>query len=410
MNGIRKIWVCLLVLGPALLLGDTLKFHNYSKGKVWVYIKKEGALGVDSSVKDYEKVVGPGESIEESGKNMPHMWALRFDAAAEKMDNDKRRDAAEKMGFKVHIGNTTRLLSFDVDAKGKPYLYEGLFPISTQKISFVALSDVHVGSDKEKDNAGILSLRSQMEKYINDASKSVKALIFVGDSAGGYGKESETKAFEKILYDPLKNLLRSKGGQVFLVPGNHDTYWSSVLEPKPTKMERLIKDNHGDYMYAFNIGPVKCINLGICPSLSKTQPSQGGKDKILDTDEPSLGFLKKVLQGIDKNQPVIIMFHYPVQGNMSDWWSKKEKDMLYDAIKDYNVLAILVGHLHAALVHSFRGKCPVVQAAGGNTFALLTYDASKPKSISIKFVDSRGIESSQTPITNAVEGDISTKK
>jgi len=74
----------------------------------------------------------------------------------------------------------------------------------------------------------------------------------------------------------------------------------------------------------------------------------------------SLDFLKKDLeQSVGESfNPVVLSFHYGLGGEETFsylWWTPEEKDAFYEAIKDYNVIAIFVGHEHAVKHYKWRG-------------------------------------------------------
>lgn len=249
---------------------------------------------------------------------------------------------------------------------------------SATKISLITASDLHTPGYKEKSNDAIGSkmkirdLVKMMTEQINDKSKNIQGIIFIGDSAGGYGNEDETKGFLEYVYKPLAKVLPQK--QIFLIPGNHDTY--------DGKMLKQIKSKYGDYMFQAKIGPIELLSLGLYPSSTKKQ-----SDK-LTTKEPSLDFLKKQLKRIGPEKPVLIAFHFyfsePCKDCWwNDWWPDKDRKAFIDTIKNYNVVGILVGHVHGESVETYKGF-KVIRSAGEHRFAVLTWDPAKPRDIKVK--------------------------
>jgi len=112
-------------------------------------------------------------------------------------------------------------------------------------------------------------------------------------------------------------------------------------------------------------------------------------DKYINEGKDSIEFLKKELTKIRTYTPVVIFFHYPTQDGMSNWWSETEKDAFYNAIKNYNIILIAVGHSHSSAVYTFRDKFTVVKAAGSE-FAEITYDPIKAREVNITFVNAQG--------------------
>ena len=291
-------------------------------------------------------------------------------------------------------------VSFDIDLEGNYILKKGAYGIK-RTVKFLVASDVHTVAKTEqelltmdldlyggdvkrekllKKHRNKMAIRDRMISYINDPSKNIRSVIMPGDSAGGYGKKTEKEAFEFAWYNPLRNALISAGGKLFLGIGNHDTYWSSFFEPGPTKMLRFIKKTYGDYNYSYNISTMHFINLSLCPSFRE-----------LKGIEPSMTFLAKDLRdNVNKTKPIVIFFHYPIHGHMSDWWSKFEKDVFYNIIKDYNVVLIACGHSHKSAKYEFRDKKIPVILAAGSEFAQVKWKPANPTNVYINFIDAQG--------------------
>ena len=96
----------------------------------------------------------------------------------------------------------------------------------------------------------------------------------------------------------------------------------------------------------------------------------------------NLKFLRKHLPK-NKNYPIIIFYHYnTIKEPFSDWWSDKEKEQFYQVIKDYNILAIINGHLHSSYRKIWKGF--TMLNAGGKK--LLRMNMEDDKFIDVNFI------------------------
>lgn len=304
------------------------------------------------------------------------------------------------------------------------YVFSAAVTPTIKPFSVLLTSDVHIGPVIDPMQQQKLVA---MQKYIQESPTNVQSVILAGDLAEKYGKKIETDAFKNLFFIPLVQALTAKisnqiaqsmgkdvypGAGVYLGVGNHDTYWNQeyagtfinqfLSEPYPTAMMRFLQSTNHAYQYSFMLGGIKFINLGLYPSFSFS----GG----IKTEKgiSSLNFLMIELMSTiinfpqtHKKDPVILFFHYPMSGSWADWWSKAEKDALYDAIKNYNILAILVGHAHVSSIHYFRGRIPTIQAADGN-FADIHIDPANDYAINISYVNNMGIT---MPATSFVSTD-----
>lgn len=400
-------WLILLCAGTIGYAAVTV--FNYSPKAAWLYLERPGD--------DIRVKLAPGDKYVTSQNDITTISAYLFDnslslatfEAQMKKQLGNPSDFAKAMrqlcfsiGMQLQKFYFQQVYSIDMDASGNAYLYAGNFEV-TAPFEILATSDLHTTSDSF-DNTGMIAKRNAMMATIMDRTRNVQAVIFPGDSAGNYGKKSELDALLNFWVNPLLTPLVARGANLYLGIGNHDTYWNAEYynsplnifqsEPYPTKMMRYLNalysnnSNSSGYIYTFNLGPVRIINLGLHPSIGTVH---GVTSPIPDCAQ-SLAYLKSILSTARKDQPVIIYFHYPTQSNYSDWWSKLEKDMFYNTIKDYNVLAILVGHYHASTMYKFRNKIPVILAAGPDQskFIELQFDPSKPTQLGFYFVTTDG--------------------
>ena len=71
----------------------------------------------------------------------------------------------------------------------------------------------------------------------------------------------------------------------------------------------------------------------------------------------SLQFLKDDLPAHvgASGRPVVIFQHYGFDSFSAGWWTDDERAAYYNVIKDYNVIAIVHGHTHAAGYYTWSG-------------------------------------------------------
>ncbi|MFC1894820.1 metallophosphoesterase family protein [Candidatus Dependentiae bacterium] len=426
----KKNIYCLLIIFIStfyinIIYTQKIVLKNHSQDALYIYLTRK--IG-----KNIEKILRPLEKFEYSFAryiiNIAVVPISKNIYSVESLKKILPNPYTESIKANLILGleNKTSYLSFDFDNKKKPKFYVGIAGCP-KDFSFLVISDIHsVGKDineinqmKEKElnlygannkneDGSIQSIQETKDKliqahnkktslinkminYIKDPSKNIQAVIMPGDLAGGYGKKSEVEAFKTKCYNRLKNSFSLYGGNVWLGIGNHDCYWNSFFEPYPTSMLRFIKSIHKNYLYSFYIGNVLFIHLGLHPSQ--------GKGNLKEVSN-SIDFLKTRLIGIKKQTPVVIFFHYPTQGKMSDWWKKTEKNAFYNAIKNYNVILIITGHTHNSKhFKSFRNICPEIRAAGaGDEFAEIKFNHLKPKELEITFVDAQGTRKKLEPI------------
>lgn len=346
-----------------------MSFSNYSDDKVTLlYVKSSdkddmqmvdvapgGVVTVKTIYNTEANVWVPASDIQE------HEWCVRLSINAQ-----------------PHV-------AYDHDVNGNRSLYYGDYSLR-ETIAFLSISDIHMPDndhDENKDRRDVLErILNKMKATIDSGSPKIRGVAIVGDSAGGYGKDSETDDFNDRFLNPLQKSISKH--VIFIAPGNHDLYWDRE-KGETTKMGKEIRDSHGDYMYQSNIGPIAYICLGLYPAKSKKQYDDEGV-KLLETkNDSSLDYLSGKLKSIERNTPIVIAFHYNIEGEESDWWSAEEKASFRKAINGHNVIAILVGHHHGYSIRALDGtNIKVIRAAVGtgtdnDKFALITWDPSPGK-------------------------------
>lgn len=249
------------------------------------------------------------------------------------------------------------------------------------KWSIILSSDLHFGSLKSVSGVDIRKdKKDQVQQIINMKDEhNIQMVISAGDLTE-YGTDGKSffccrKNTEDQLNPMIKNWvepIEKSGIDVLLTIGNHDTYTGHPYFYKP--VFQYIKKKHnatcypwiwmkysGCYTYTRN--NILFISLGVYPKYLK--------------------FLRKHLPK-DKNYPIIIFYHYNTVDKeaYSDWWNDKEKEQFYQVIKDYNILAIINGHIHAT--YEKKWKNFTMLNAGGSK--LIRMNMENDKFIDINFI------------------------
>lgn len=130
--------------------------------------------------------------------------------------------------------------------------------------------------------------------------------------------------------------------------GNHDVhtkgqyavltgiYYRNQARATPVKLS-----SNGMH-YSWDWEDVHFIQLNLFP---------GNKEEAMD----SLAFLKADLKKIDNQTPIVIFHHYEFKWEPERWFSTKDQETYYNAIKNHNIIAIFTGHVHRAQSYTWKG-------------------------------------------------------
>jgi hypothetical protein len=155
-----------------------------------------------------------------------------------------------------------------------------------------------------------------------------RGVLFTGDTTDN-GTLDEFAEFEKVYgLTGKEGLLRYP---VFEAIGNHDVNADSPIKARAA-------ERHGAINYALDWEDVRFLCLDMYP------------------DATTLRWLQAQLKKAGRTRPLVLFFHYSLEGNYSDFWEQQEKDAFAQAIEGYNVLAIFHGHEHWMGHYLWRGK------------------------------------------------------
>lgn len=381
-----RLAVIILLLGTMHLQADRIVLKNFSNRTLWVFLEKVTTIGQPHN--NFSGTIAPGGTLDKSDTQILQVWVLPFtsqaDFLASYINNANRKRAAEQLDLTQKLGRTDSRMAFDIDQNSKPFLYYGQFAIN-KSFTVLEASDIHVDDEKANDN-DLRMLCNQMNNSISNSNKKVKGVVFAGD-LGSYGKQTSLNKFLAFFYNPLNTALQAINSNIFLGLGNHDCHWEGFSGVSATA--QFIADTYGGFIYKFKIGQVQFINLGLYPSATREQYNADNL-ATLTTSVPAFDFLTDTLAQLDKTQPIVLIHHYPPNGNFSRSWSATQQNQYFDLIKDYNIVAIIVGHIHTARLYKFKDSILVIQCANGKTFAELVFDPLQPAKVGVTYVKKTG--------------------
>ncbi len=219
----------------------------------------------------------------------------------------------------------------------------------SRQINLLVDSDLHFdhGHIRADKKHNVISMLDQQD---------VDAVCLVGDITNGnhpsWGQsltcswtyDDCTQQFINQYFTPL-----ARQFDVYVVPGNHDREASfpwTICHQKYWEIDAFCGQHYGSVRYTADLNHgVKLIAMGVYPNAK------------------ALAWFESL--HLDKSTPLILMWHYSMHPDeaYSDWWSTQEKDACWNVIKHYNVVCILVGHLHETRLRLWNG-IPSIKAAG----------------------------------------------
>ncbi len=203
---------------------------------------------------------------------------------------------------------------------------------SAGDFSFVQISDSHMGFNKPANPDVTATLQAAIDK-ISALPDAPDFIIHTGDLS------HTSKAAE---FDTLDQALKGgKVGQVFFVPGEHDT---SVDDGK-MYLERYGRLHDGSVAkgrgwYSFNHKDVHFVGLSNVAALE-------GLGK-LGADQ--LAWLQADLKGQPASRPVVVFAHIPLWSVYPEWgWGTEDSEQALAMLKRFGSVTVLNGHIHQVM-------------------------------------------------------------
>ncbi len=193
-------------------------------------------------------------------------------------------------------------------------------------------------------------------------------IIDTGDKRGALQTRMQQREWEGFTAD--YGLTGTEGRlkfPVYEVHGNHDSPSGEGLAIdgliERTKKRQVLARSANGLHYSWDFGPLHCINLGIVVG-QDTQVEQRRRYNPMDSLEFLIGDLQQ--HASDPNRPVLLTHHIDLpryskpcntsdEANLSMEWNPCDVAAYYEAIRKYNIIAILYGHTHVRNIQRWNG-------------------------------------------------------
>jgi 3',5'-cyclic AMP phosphodiesterase CpdA len=195
------------------------------------------------------------------------------------------------------------------------------------EVSFVQISDSHIGFNKPANPDVIGTLQATVDK-INALPSAPDFIIHTGDLSH-LSKPAE--------YDTMDQVLKSaRQKQIYYVPGEHDT----ASDDGKQYLERYGKGTKGRGWYAFDhkgVHFVGLVNVGALEGLGKLGADQ-------------LQWLERDLKARSASTPIVLFAHVPLWTVYPDWgWGTEDRSQALAYLKRFGSVTVLNGHIHQVL-------------------------------------------------------------
>lgn len=224
--------------------------------------------------------------------------------------------------FFVLKGGVLKSFAMSQMAHHNPKALEG-------ELSFVQISDSHIGFDKPANPNVLATLQVAIDK-INALPARPAFVLHTGDL---------THLSRDSQFDTLDQALKGlKTERIFYVPGEHDV----INDDGKQFRERFAKGSQGDGWYSFDhsgahfIGLVNVMNL-----------KAGGLGSL---GSEQLEWLEQDVKHLKHSTPIVVFAHIPLWSIYPQWgWGTDDSAQALSYLKRFGSVTVLNGHIHQTM-------------------------------------------------------------
>ena len=197
------------------------------------------------------------------------------------------------------------------------------------ELSFVQISDSHMGFSKPANPDVVATLKAAVDK-INALPVAPEFLLHTGDISH-LSKPSE--------FDTVDQILKSaRAKDVFFVPGEHD-----VLNDEGQQYrERYGKGTQGAGWYSFDKNGVHFVGLVNVMNLKA-----GGLGSL---GAEQLEWMENDVRHLSQSTPIVVFAHIPLWTVYPEWgWGTDDSAQALSYLKKFGSVTVLNGHIHQTM-------------------------------------------------------------
>ncbi|MGJ7506247.1 metallophosphoesterase family protein [Variovorax sp. GT1P44] len=200
---------------------------------------------------------------------------------------------------------------------------------SHDALTFVQISDTHIGFRKEANPDVVGSLRHAIAD-INALPRAPAFVVHTGDVSHLSRPEE---------FGTAKDILKEiRVDRVHTVPGEHDTIDDGVTG----YLKFFDHDGKGRAWYSFDQGGVHFVGL------NNVLNFKAGTLAALGDEQ--LAWLKSDLAGVSRSTPIVVMAHIPLWTVWEPWgWGTADSAQAMALLRPYGSVTVLNGHIHQVL-------------------------------------------------------------
>ena len=221
-----------------------------------------------------------------------------------------------------------------------------------EEFTFVQISDSHIGFSKAA-NPDVTATLQEVIAKINTLPTAPDFILHTGDLT----QLSKADQFDTV--DQVLKSAKTKSGQVFYVPGEHDV----LNDGGKQYLARYGKGTSGGGWYGFTKRGVHFIGL-----VNVLDLKAGGLGSL---GAEQLAWLQKDLGRLPSDTPIVVFAHIPLWTVYPEWgWGTSDSAQALSYLKRFGSVTVLNGHIHQTTpIKSFwesawKINCAVLFAIG----------------------------------------------
>jgi 3',5'-cyclic AMP phosphodiesterase CpdA len=216
-----------------------------------------------------------------------------------------------------------------LESFGMSQLAHGDVKLPKGELSFVQISDSHIGFNKPANTDVVGTLQAAITKI--NALRTPPAFVLHTGDLTQLSKDTE--------FDTVDQALKSiKTSRIFYVPGEHDV----LNDNGQLYRERFGKGTVGEGWYSFDHSGAHFIGL-----VNVMDLKAGGLGSL---GHEQLEWLEHDVKHLKSSTPIVLFAHIPLWSVYPEWgWGTEDSAQALSYLKRFGSVTVLNGHIHQTM-------------------------------------------------------------